>query len=187
MGDHTEKAEVRNRIKQAVLSLPPASRERLSGKIIRQLQASPAFCSAKHVLAFASLPDEVNLDRLLSDGRSGGEKAFYLPRVKGDELEICSFDGAESLKQGAFRINEPQGAPLLSLDLIDLVIVPGVAFTPEGLRLGRGRGYYDRLLSRQDLAGAYKVGICFPCQLVAELPIEAHDIQMDSVITIDRN
>ena len=64
---------------------------------------------------------------------------------------------------------------------IDLVIVPGIAFTPAGQRLGRGRGYYDRLLPR--LRNAYKMGVCWPCQMVTAIPTEPHDMPMDCVIT----
>ena len=65
---------------------------------------------------------------------------------------------------------------------IDLVIVPGTAFTAAGARCGRGRGYYDKYLSRPDVH-AVKVGVCFAHQLVGELPAEPHDVAMDCVVT----
>lgn len=186
MGNHTKKAEVRHRIRQQLRALVPRERERLSREIVARLKAHSVFMSAERILAFASLPDEVCLYGLLrgnpEEGR--GQRTFYLPRVVGDELEICPYEGVEGLSDGAFHIKEPQGAALPSLEEIDLILVPGLAFTPGGHRLGRGRGYYDRLLSRPDLANAYKIGICFPFQLVRHLPVEPHDIMMDAVITL---
>lgn len=186
MGNHSEKAEVRTRIRRQLSALQPCERERLSREIIARLRSHPAFKSAERILAFASLPDEVSLYGLLREdsGKGRGRQTFYLPRVVGEELEICPYEGVDGLSEGAFHIKEPQGAALPSLDEIDLILVPGLAFTPEGHRLGRGRGYYDRLLSRTDIAGAYKVGICFPCQLMPQLPVEPHDIRMDAVITL---
>ncbi len=66
---------------------------------------------------------------------------------------------------------------------IDLMLVPGVAFDPAGRRLGRGRGFYDRYLSRPDATHIYKVGLCRPGALVPEVPAEAHDVVMDRVAT----
>ena len=71
--------------------------------------------------------------------------------------------------------------PAVVKDAIDLIIVPGVGFDRQGNRLGRGKGYYDRLLPR--IPSAYKIGICFPFQLVEEIPAEPFDIRMDEIVT----
>ena len=68
---------------------------------------------------------------------------------------------------------------------IDFIVVPGVAFDAKGNRLGRGKGYYDRLLPR--IPSAYKAGICFPFQLVEEVPAESFDVRMDIIITINED
>ena len=65
---------------------------------------------------------------------------------------------------------------------IDLIVVPGTAFTQAGARMGRGRGYYDKYLSQPGFRGV-KVGVCYAHQLVGELPVEPHDVFMDYVIT----
>lgn len=65
---------------------------------------------------------------------------------------------------------------------IDLVVCPGVAFTADGRRLGRGRGYYDRYLGDPVFRG-FRVGVCYAHQLVDDLPVEPHDVRMDRVIT----
>ena len=87
------------------------------------------------------------------------------------------------MRPGAFGIAEPGlEARLCEPRELDLVIVPGTAFTAAGARCGRGRGYYDKYLSRPDVH-AVKVGVCFAHQLVGELPSEPHDVAMDCVIT----
>ena len=63
---------------------------------------------------------------------------------------------------------------------IDLAVIPGVAFTPDGRRLGRGRGYYDRLLAR--FARAYTIGLAFPFQLLEDIPTEPHDIKLNEIL-----
>lgn len=75
---------------------------------------------------------------------------------------------------------EPTGELFTDYDLIDVAIVPGMAFDREGHRLGRGKGYYDRFLAQ--LPHIYKIGICFPFQLVDKVPADVHDILMDEVI-----
>jgi 5-formyltetrahydrofolate cyclo-ligase len=77
---------------------------------------------------------------------------------------------------------EPTGElfPVESYHEIDLAVIPGVAFDRLGARLGRGKGYYDRLLSQ--MPNAYKIGICFPFQLLERLPSEPHDVLMNEVI-----
>jgi len=89
------------------------------------------------------------------------------------------------LCRGAFGIAEPSVAerPCDPAD-IDFIVVPGVAFTAAGARMGRGRGYYDKYLSQPGFRGV-KAGVCYAHQLVVELPVELHDVFMDYVVTND--
>lgn len=87
----------------------------------------------------------------------------------------------ESLQPGeAFGILEPVGELYTDYDAIDLIVVPGVAFDRHGNRLGRGRGYYDKILKETRVAR--KVGICFGFQFVEEVPVDELDVRMDLVI-----
>ena len=85
-----------------------------------------------------------------------------LPVVKGNELELRTYKGADQLQTGSFHIQEPLGTAFPSPASIDLAIIPGVSFDRRGNRLGRGKGYYDRLLNKLNV---YKIGICFQFQL----------------------
>ena len=71
---------------------------------------------------------------------------------------------------------------LTAYDSLDLIILPGMAFDNQGTRLGRGRGYFDTLLSHPQFAGVYKIGICFDFQKFTTLPHEPHDVRVDEVI-----
>ena len=86
---------------------------------------------------------------------------------------------------GVYGIEEPTGEAFTDYAAIDFIVVPGVAFDAKGNRLGRGKGYYDRLLPR--IPTAYKAGICFPFQLVEEVPAESFDVRMDIIITINED
>ena len=93
------------------------------------------------------------------------------------------YEGPESLKPGPFGILEPKADGIeVPKNEIDLIIVPGVAFDKDKNRMGRGRGFYDRLLSTLN---APKVGICFGFQMIPQVPVEPLDKKMDYVITED--
>ncbi len=132
---------------------------------------------AHTILLYHALPDEPDLQMLYDDNRQ-----LLLPVVVGDDLVLRHYRGGASLQEGAFHILEPTGEdfPRERYDEIDLVLVPGMAFDNEGHRLGRGRGYYDRLLPR--LTKAYKIGVCFPFQLVPRVPAEPHDIAVSETV-----
>lgn len=159
-------------------------RELLSGAIMRQLEQHPRFQQAQVVLLYASLPDEVSTMSFIE--RWSATKQILLPVVVGDVLQLRRYTATACLQTGSFGIPEPTRTPeFTDYASIDLAIIPGVAFTPGGQRLGRGRGYYDRLLEHPLFANVYKLGICFPCQMFPELPCSPHDVNMDAVITHD--
>lgn len=150
-----------------------------SAEILAALEAHPAFRAASIVLLYYSLKDEVDTHEFVR--KWSREKLVLLPVVKGEELELRVFTGPEDLATGAYGIGEPTGELFTDYAAIDLAVIPGVAFDAAGNRLGRGKGYYDRLLPRLT---AFKAGICFPFQLVEEVPAEPFDIRMDAIISL---
>jgi 5-formyltetrahydrofolate cyclo-ligase len=105
-----------------------------------------------------------------------------LPRVAGSEL-VFHFSGAGELQAGSFGIGEPPaGAPRCPAGGIELVFCPGMAFSRAGLRLGRGKGFYDRALAGSP---AIRVGVCFREQVLPALPADPHDQAMDFLATPD--
>lgn len=150
-----------------------------SAEILAALEAHPAFRAADTVLLYHSLKDEVDTHEFIR--KWSRLKRILLPVVVGDDLELRVYTGPEDLAIGAYGIEEPTGARFTDYAAIGFIAVPGVAFDRNGNRLGRGKGYYDRLLPR--IPAAYKAGICFPYQLVEEVPAEPFDIRMDEIIT----
>lgn len=169
------KQELRKHVRELKAQCSPEERARLSEEICRKLMATPQWQDARTVLLYHALPDEVNTLSIL---RARG-KTMLLPVVVGDDLELRVYDGSTS--EGAFHIQEPTGQLFTDYSSIDLAVIPGMAFDSEGHRLGRGKGYYDRLLPH--LTRAYRLGICFPFQLQDAVPYEEHDIRMDDVIS----
>lgn len=141
------------------------------------LENSAAFMLAEKILMYHSLPDELPTRGFLN--KWNGRKKFYLPRVNGVNLEILPYNESR-LELGSFHIEEPTGTEVADPDEIELIVVPGVAYDESGNRLGRGKGFYDRLLSTTK---ATKVGIGFDFQVVESIPSEPHDVAMDIVIS----
>ena len=144
------------------------------------LEKSVAFMMADKILMYHSLPDELSTIDFIDKWHT--RKHFFLPRVNGVNLDVLPYDRTR-LQYGSFHIEEPTGDDNEDIDNIELIIVPGIAYDNRGNRVGRGKGYYDRLLSRTK---ATKIGIGYDFQLVDEIDSEPHDITMDIVITDSR-
>ena len=173
------KAELRTYIRQCKRSFSQQQLEEWSLDIIDRLQQEPHFCQAKTIMLYHPLPDEVSTMPLLEQWN---DKTLLLPRVIDDEhMELRCYSGPEDLQKGAFGIMEPCGELFTNYGQIDVAVIPGMAFDAEGHRLGRGRGYYDRFLSRVPFI--YKIGLCFGFQLVEEVPTDENDIRMDLIIS----
>lgn len=172
-----EKKELRKEIRQRLRLLLEEEKSILSQIVMDRLENSPEFQQAHTILLFWSLPDEVDTHELILRHAEG--KTILLPVVIGDDTEIRRFRGMEYMKKGAFNIDEPEGEAVVDYSAIDLVVVPGMAFDREGNRLGRGKGYYDRLLKKID---APTIAICFPCQVVDHVPHEEWDVRIDAII-----
>ena len=154
-------------------------RLRAPAAMFSAVERLPEFRAARTVAVFAALPDEPATDEVLA--RWASTRRVVLPRVEGDAMRFYACR-PDALVFGAFGILEPQGERPCPAGEIDLVVCPGVAFTADGRRLGRGRGYYDRYLGDPAFRG-FRVGVCYAHQLVDDLPVEPHDVRMDRVIT----
>lgn len=157
---------------------------RMSTPIIEALLAHPRLISAHTILLYASLADEVDTHELINTLLRQG-KTLLLPVVEDDHtMKICRYTHDTNIAHGVFGIMEPQAEAFTDYEQINLALVPGMAFDRHGHRLGRGKGYYDRFLSQAK--DCYKIGVCFPFQLVDEVPTDEHDVRMDEVITQKR-
>lgn len=154
--------------------------EKISIGIVENIKQNTIFKNAKNVLLFYPLKNEVNLKGLLKENN----KNFYLPRINGDELDICPFTNEEQLIENKYKIKEPITKPIEDLKLIDLVFVPACLADRECYRLGYGKGFYDRLLPKLKA----KTIIPIPEKLVCDkIPKEEHDFSCNLIITEAKN
>ena len=172
-----EKSDIRRKINAMRRMLSEAEKMSAAEEVFARLEQSAAFLMAEHVLMYHSLPDELSTHTFLK--KWGSKKHFYLPRVNGVNLDILPYDESR-LELGSFHIEEPTGDNTIDANEIEVIVVPAVAYDRKGNRLGRGKGFYDRLLAE---AKATKIGVGYEFQLIDSLPAEEHDIPMDIIIT----
>jgi 5-formyltetrahydrofolate cyclo-ligase len=174
------KKELRTEINKIKKETTMGARLDLSGAVLRKLATHPRFMEADTVLMYNSLPDEVETRDFVIYWSM--RKCVLLPVVKGSELELRRYIPEKGFTVGAYGVLEPNGEAFTDYASIDLAVIPGVAFDQEGNRLGRGKGYYDRLLNKMNHPSLYKLGICFDFQKVEHVPTEEHDVPMDEVL-----
>lgn len=173
------KKELRKTIAQKKKSCTQEQLKEWSTRLLSKLEDHPIFVKAKTILFYYSLPDEVQTHEFIERWKK--EKDIVLPVVVGEtELELRQYTGHQDMAKGAFGIEEPVGEAFETFQDIDLAVVPGVSFDTHGNRLGRGKGYYDRLLPK---IKAYKIGICYGFQVSEEIPVDKYDFPMNEVYT----
>ena len=161
--------------------MTPDVRAEQSARLCDAIANSAAWARARTVAIFAPQPREPDVELLWMHG-SG--KTFAYPRVVEGRLDLFRVASLHELAPGAFGVREPLAKIEHAIDpgMLDLILVPGVAFTRSGERLGRGGGFYDRLLASLP-AHTCKIGVCFDSQVQPELPVEFHDQRVDFLAT----
>ena len=156
-------------------------RIRKSVSISRKLFRTRAFMRARIIMFYKAFSGEVDTEGMIKAAQKLG-KIVVVP-VCGENRKLipCILKDGARLLRGPYGIWEPAIKRSVSLRSIDLVIVPGVAFTKDGKRLGRGKGYYDRFLSRLSEHAA-TIGLGFDFQVLADLPANAMDVNVQRVI-----
>lgn len=181
-----QKALLRANVATFVRELTHAQREEAAVELCARLIEQPVWKTARSVLLFSPLPQEPNIRPLLHAALAAG-KQTALPRYKaiqtGYEAALVT-DADRDFVEGKFSILEPSPhCDILPLNRLDLVLVPGVAFDWHGRRLGRGKGFYDRLLA--DVSGK-TCGVAFDQQMVEAVPVEPHDVRLNCILTPSR-
>ncbi len=164
-------------------------KDEISQRIVDRFLALPEYATAKTVMFYVDVRDEVRTRQALPEALLSG-KRIVVPYCLDGELELFHLESMDELELGMYRILEPR-VELRTIkekhfqpEDLDLVMVPGVAFDRNGGRTGHGKGYYDKLLqhARKD---APLVALSFECQLFDEIPTGEHDIFMDKIVTED--
>jgi 5-formyltetrahydrofolate cyclo-ligase len=155
---NAQKSALRAEMIKQLRAITAEDRESLSEEICERVLEMERWMGAQNVILFAPLPSEPVITPLKLDCQARKVSCFTIPQNSRSEAEIQLPDA------------------------IDLILVPGLAFSKNRYRVGRGGGFFDRLLAGR-AAGAFKLGICFSFQLLDEVPVEDHDIQMDAIVT----
>ncbi len=173
-----DKATIRKRMRMV--------REMVDDHLLRSVQlwaalaALPEFQRAATVMAFKGFGSEPDTDPLFARLAAEG-KRLLLPRIDDGAIVVC--DGNGPMARSRIGVDEPQG-PALPVDQVEFVVVPGLAFTPDGYRLGYGGGFYDRTLARlRAKQPVVAIGLAYDEQKVDEVPVEAYDQRLDWVLT----
>jgi len=158
------------------------ARDEKSQAIVATLAHHPALQSGRPVAIYSPIPSEPDIELLWKTAPGH----FCYPRVAHGKMEFVEVEKLEHLITSSWhphiREHRLPAARVVSPEEIGVILVPGLAFTKNGHRLGRGGGYYDRYLASLP-ASTMKIGVCFALQIVDALPTEPHDQQLNAVIT----
>lgn len=180
------KAALRAKVRAELEKFSPTEREAASLEACLRLEQQEIWQKARSILFYAPMVDEPDIWKLVADSIALG-KTVALPRFVPEKghYEACEIkDHARDIRPGKFGIREPaEKCGKIALNRLDLALAPGIAFDLHGRRLGRGRGFYDRLLAEYPGTAC---GVAFDQQIVGEIPVEPHDAQLSCILTPTR-
>ena len=173
---------LRREIKFRLAKLSPDEKINLSRAVIQKFLASPYYKDAKIIMAYLSMPDEIQLHEFFT-AAFADEKILAVPFISEGVMTAAVLPNLNSLEVGAYGIATVKSdvRKFIDAEKIDCVITPGLAFDKRGHRLGKGGGFYDKFLLRA--VNAKKIALAYDCQLVDSVPAESFDVPVDAVIT----
>lgn len=181
-----QKAKIRKEMSSLLRGQEPLLRTR-NGQVIRdKVLSSEEFRQAATVMTYVSLPTEVDTFSLNKEALKRGKRvAVPVIDTVSQSIIAAELTSEDSLVKGPFGIFEPKEGHTKKVPLkeIDMVVVPAIAYDKHNMRLGRGKGYYDRFLSDDGLSSATTIGIAFSFQIVDSIPSDPHDRPVHRVIT----
>ncbi len=185
MMDMNSKPAIRRLLRDRLAAISPADRQSRSTLACSWIAAMPEFDQAQVVMLYLSTAEELDTAPLALRCWRGG-KTVVVPKVSWDQRRMLPTE-ITSLTSGVVRtagtgIPEPVGGKPVPVDMIDLVIVPGLGFSTTGCRIGRGMGFYDRFLSQPEFIGR-TCGLGFEDQVLDELPMLDHDVPLSMLVT----
>ncbi|CAG5121646.1 unnamed protein product [Candidula unifasciata] len=184
------KSVLRQQIKQTLKSLSQHDKDMQSAIIHHKVLASDVYKSSQRISIFLPINDEVNTLPILKSMLESGKQCF-IPHCQGQDMIMVpleSWEAFEKLPSNSWGIKQPTefdaSQDAINSGGLDLVFMPGLAFTQRGARLGRGKGYYDKYLRKCADAGRmpYTEALIFRQQVIDDIPTQDHDILIDSLI-----
>jgi len=179
---NTQKAALRKHLLEKRDATSAELREILSEKIHQNLKKISAYTNSQNIACYFPIGSEINTYDIMLD-ILGQKKNLLLPRIVNDNLQFYIISNLEKLEKGNFEIMEPKDS-CEKAEKIDCVLIPTVGVSKSGVRLGYGKGYYDRFLSSTD---AVKISLTYSKQIVKSIPNDSHDVKIDWIITEDGN
>lgn len=180
-----QKEELRAQSKAFLRSISTTDLNLQSALIADRISAMPEWDRAKTILGFVPGNHEPDINKLLKEAISTG-KRICLPQfnpIQTTYSAVLVSNPNTDLISGKYGVLEPKaGSEVIPFSEIDCVLVPGLAFDSTGGRLGRGGGWFDRMLA--EIRGL-RIGVAFSVQLVGNVPVESHDIRMDCLVTAE--
>lgn len=177
------KAELRKLMQERRLRMDPVYARGAAERIAGRVMALSEFRSARTVLCYLAMKHEVNTDAILEVVWQSGKK-LAVPALGPDgEYHPAWVHAADRLVESKFGVREPGTPEWADGGLFDVLILPGVVFSPAGGRIGHGRGYIDRMLARLGTGSGCRIGLCFQSQMAESVPVCEHDVVMDVVVT----
>lgn len=176
-----DKAALRDEARRRRLAIPLDARRSASEAAQTRVLGLREFACARTVFCFVAVRDEIGTDRLLSQCKRAGV-TVCVPAYdeRADVYRPARWPADGTVRKGPMGISEPATPVWVSLEGVDVAVVPGLAFDEQGGRLGYGGGHYDRML--KDFAG-FRVGLAFEAQICGCVPMTAGDVRMDAIVT----
>ena len=174
-----DKTELRRRIREKKRAMTPEEIEERSRELGRQFAATEAYRRAKTIYGYMPYNQEVRTVPMLEQALRDGKKVA-VPKVFGDKMKFIWLTDLTQVEKGYAGIPEPVADGPVADDKTALVLMPGLAFDPEGHRIGYGGGFYDKFLAGEP--GHPTIALCYPFQVFPHLETEAHDLPVDTVI-----
>ena len=177
------KSELRKQVLQEMKAMPQEQKQAMDQALTEQFLNHPFYQEAKVIATYLSFPHEFQTQGLIDQALKAGKKVLIPKTYPKGRMEFVVYQPQQLVKT-SFGLLEPKGdLEVVDPSQIDLIHVPGLAFTTEGYRIGYGGGYYDRYL--EHFAG-HTMSTIYPCQ-VQEFNSEDHDIAVQEVLIDERN
>lgn len=173
------KQELRAHIRQQKRAMTEEQIQQASHRLGVLFAASEAYHQAKTIYGYLPYNQEVRTTQMLQKALDDG-KRVAVPKCYGDEMRFIYLDDLSQVEKGYCGIPEPIADGPIADDKTALVLMPGLAFTKEGARMGYGGGFYDKFLAAEPHHPT--LALCYDFQMVEHLDTEAHDIPVDTVI-----
>lgn len=174
------KQRIRNTILLKLKEQKEEDRNRKSRIIKKRLFNTTIFKKAKRVMCYISLAGEVDTGKMIKEAQKLG-KIIVVPVCRDRKIIACLLDNEAKLERGPYGVWEPVNKKPVSLKSLDLVLVPGLAFDKKGNRLGRGKGYYDRFLTKIP-DKITSIGLAFDFQILPSIPTTTADVTVKRII-----